>query len=46
MHTRQLGASGPTVSMIGLGAMGMSDLYGQADDAESVATLRAAMDHN
>ncbi len=44
MHTRQLGASGPTVSMIGLGAMGMSDLYGPADDAESVATLRAAMD--
>ena len=44
MRTRQLGASGPTVSMIGLGAMGMSDLYGPADDAESIATIRAALD--
>ena len=44
MHTRRLGASGPTVSTIGLGAMGMSDLYGPADDAESIATIRAALD--
>ena len=42
--TRKLGSTGPTVSAIGLGCMGMSDLYGPADDAESVATLRAAMD--
>jgi pyridoxine 4-dehydrogenase len=32
------------VSSIGLGAMGMSDLYGKADRAESVATIRAALD--
>ncbi|MEU8181272.1 aldo/keto reductase [Micromonospora sp. NPDC049044] len=41
---RRLGASGPEVSIIGLGAMGMSDLYGPADEAESVATLHAAID--
>jgi pyridoxine 4-dehydrogenase len=32
------------VSSIGLGAMGMSDLYGTADRAESIATIRAALD--
>lgn len=41
---RPLGKHGPTVSSIGLGAMGMSDLYGKADRAESVATIRAALD--
>lgn len=41
---RPLGKHGPMVSSIGLGAMGMSDLYGKADRAESVATLRAALD--
>ncbi|GGM22020.1 aldo/keto reductase [Streptomyces fumigatiscleroticus] len=41
---RKLGRSGPEVSTIGLGAMGMSDLYGPADDAESIATLHAAID--
>jgi pyridoxine 4-dehydrogenase len=41
---RTLGKYGPTVSSIGLGAMGMSDLYGKADRAESVATIRAALD--
>ncbi|MFG3206649.1 aldo/keto reductase [Streptomyces sp. NPDC048192] len=41
---RKLGTSGPEVSTIGLGAMGMSDLYGPADDAESIATLHAAID--
>ena len=43
-HIRSLGTSGPTASAIGLGAMGMSDMYGPADDTESVATLRAALD--
>ncbi|SDK82785.1 aldo/keto reductase [Nonomuraea jiangxiensis] len=41
---RPLGAHGPRVSAIGLGAMGMSDLYGPADEQESIATLHAAID--
>ncbi|GLX49142.1 aldo/keto reductase [Streptomyces sp. MB22_4] len=44
VNRRKLGNSGPEVSAIGLGAMGMSDLYGPADDAESIATLHAAID--
>lgn len=44
MQRRKLGTSGPVVSAIGLGCMGMSDLYGPADDAESIATIRAALD--
>jgi aryl-alcohol dehydrogenase-like predicted oxidoreductase len=44
MHTRTLGTTGPTVSALGLGAMGMSDLYGSADDGESIATIHAAID--
>ena len=41
---RTLGSTGPAVSALGLGLMGMSDLYGPADEAESVATIRAALD--
>lgn len=41
---RRLGATGPTVSPLGLGLMGMSDLYGPADDAESKSTIHAALD--
>jgi aryl-alcohol dehydrogenase-like predicted oxidoreductase len=44
METRKLGATGPQVSTIGLGTMGMSDLYGPADERESVATIHAAID--
>jgi aryl-alcohol dehydrogenase-like predicted oxidoreductase len=43
MDTRTLGTAGPTVSAIGLGLMGMSDLYGPADEAESIATIQAAL---
>ncbi|KJK60057.1 aldo/keto reductase [Saccharothrix sp. ST-888] len=39
-----LGASAFTTSALGLGLMGMSDLYGPADEAESIATIHAAMD--
>jgi aryl-alcohol dehydrogenase-like predicted oxidoreductase len=42
--TRTLGNTGPTVSDLGLGAMGMSDLYGHADRGESIATIHAALD--
>jgi aryl-alcohol dehydrogenase-like predicted oxidoreductase len=42
--TRALGVHGPTVSTLGLGAMGMSDLYGAADRSESIATIHAALD--
>ena len=44
MTTRSLGLDGPGVSAIGLGCMGMSDLYGPADEAESIATIHAALD--
>ncbi len=42
--TRTLGKNGPRVSALGLGAMGMSDFYGPADRAESIATIHAALD--
>lgn len=44
MLTRTLGRTGPAVSALGLGLMGMSDLYGPADEAESIATIHAALD--
>ena len=44
MQTRSLGSTGPTVSALGLGAMGMSGAYGAADRAESIATVHAALD--
>jgi aryl-alcohol dehydrogenase-like predicted oxidoreductase len=44
MQVRQLGSSGPKVSAIALGCMGMSGMYGPADRAESIATIHAALD--
>jgi aryl-alcohol dehydrogenase-like predicted oxidoreductase len=44
MHTTQLGTHGPQVSVVGLGTMGMSDMYGPSDRAESIATIHAAID--
>nr|WP_042181262.1 aldo/keto reductase [Kibdelosporangium sp. MJ126-NF4]CEL14918.1 Aldo-keto reductase [Kibdelosporangium sp. MJ126-NF4]CTQ96452.1 Aldo-keto reductase [Kibdelosporangium sp. MJ126-NF4] len=44
MRHRRLGKTGPEVSELGLGAMGMSDLYGPADETESIATIHAAID--
>jgi aryl-alcohol dehydrogenase-like predicted oxidoreductase len=40
----ELGRGGPQVSRLGLGLMGMSGVYGPADEAESTATVRAALD--
>ncbi|ASY56672.1 aldo/keto reductase [Sinorhizobium sp. CCBAU 05631] len=44
MHMVSLGRSGPDVSAIGLGCMGMSGMYGPTDRAESIATIHAALD--
>jgi aryl-alcohol dehydrogenase-like predicted oxidoreductase len=44
MQTRKLGRSGPTVSALGLGCMGMSHAYGETDDDESIATIHRALD--
>jgi aryl-alcohol dehydrogenase-like predicted oxidoreductase len=42
---RQLGSTGPSVFPLALGCMGMSGMYGQADEGESIATIHAALDH-
>ena len=44
MEKRKLGSEGPAVSMMGLGCMGMSDLYGAVDRGESLATIRSALE--
>ena len=46
MQKRKLGNSGLEVSALGLGCMGMSEYYGQAEanEAESIATIHRALD--
>ena len=44
MQMVRLGRNGPPVSAVGLGLMGMAGGYGPADDAESIATIQAALD--
>ena len=44
MKQRRLGATGPATSAIGLGCMGMSEFYGQTDDADALRTLERALE--
>jgi aryl-alcohol dehydrogenase-like predicted oxidoreductase len=44
MQHHKLGRQGPDVSVLGLGCMGMSGMYGPADRAESIATIHAALE--
>lgn len=42
--TRKLGRTGPSTFPLALGCMGMSGMYGPSDEAESIATIHAALD--
>src|SRR3712207_1790005 len=44
MDRRNLGSEGLVVSALGLGCMGMSEFYGTADEDESIATIRRAIE--
>ncbi len=44
MEQRRLGGQGLVVSAMGLGCMGMSEFYGAADEAESIAVIHRALD--
>ena len=44
MDTRKLGTNGPAVSALGLGCMGMTGIYGEPNEPESIATIHRAID--
>src|SRR5919112_901201 len=44
MQHRRLGKTGPSVSALGLGCMGMSGMYGPADRGEGISTIHAALE--
>jgi len=44
MNKRELGQGALRVSALGLGCMGMSEFYGPSDEAQSIATIHAALD--
>src|SRR5436309_15560705 len=44
MDARKLGMNGPTVSALGLGCMGMTGIYVEPNEPESIATIHRAID--
>src|SRR5436190_12482372 len=44
IEPHRLGAAGPRVFPLALGCMGMTGMYGQADEQECIATIHAALD--
>src|SRR2546430_651411 len=44
MDTSKVGKNGPAVSALGLGCMGMTGIYGEPNEPESIATIHRAID--
>ena len=44
MQTRKLGNTNVTIPAIGFGCMGLSSVYGAADDATSIAVIHRALE--